>query len=464
MPHFSRDSAIEYDPVASRELHRISVIYSIDRAAAVSTEFGFDYVDSGGSITEYLELDRLSPHYEFGENQFPRVLHREEIGGSRLELGVKSSAEAMWARLWLFALPHGSLVATVTFEVRCELMDCISVLEALHHRRYTIDGDEPWAAVCKLAPPDTSGELDRCTVGSEVHQILFPSAASLPELIVDGSGAPQRSTIDSLIYRYRSSYREGDSRIRYPAEANRGHDTLAATGPYVAIVAGHQGYIENAFFISAVQMVGAAALLRRIRVEAYDELLRLRRITGVDRRNIGRMRTQLAVMTERLGHLELELTFGVEANENMASLVPSLRVIDYHRAIFTAADMPQEADTIATMLDRLGRTIRYELEVVRAAERVSDERRRLTVTVAAGFLSVVAVPLGIIFGFFGVGTRDVDPMSSVFNVGRYPGLYGMIFGIAIGASLLAVIMYLGFRRADAAAERDRAAVERMERP
>ncbi|MFC0861252.1 hypothetical protein ACFHYQ_02960 [Sphaerimonospora cavernae] len=75
----------------------------------------------------------------------------------------------------------------------------------------------------------------------------------------------------------------------------------------------------------------------------------------------------------------------------------------------------EKAETVARMLRRLGRAIAAELTAIESQERRADEDRRLrwTAAMAIGFVSTVAVPLGLIRAFLGVNAREVDPGRSV---------------------------------------------------
>ena len=464
MPDFSDAQGFVYDAASPRDYHRITAIFSVDRPGAVANEFETDYSDLGEPVASHLSFDRLASGYIAAKRQFPRVLDRRDLDVDSLHVRVPHVGQLQAARLWILGLPHGAVVVAVTVEITCDVVECIALMEALHHKRFSICGRDPFEAICELASPGTQQLLRDAVFGVDVHQILFVAGSSVGAIIDADSGAPRTEQIANLIYRYKGSYRDhaaSDLRIFYPPEANRGSETLAAAGPYVAVLAGQQGYIENAFFVSAVQMLGATALLRRVRIETYDELLRLRRLTTDQARDPRRERTQLAVMSERLGKLELELSFGVEAHERIGSLLPSLRVIDYHHAIFCAGDMPAEAATVGRMLDRLGRIIQAELEGVRVRERMSDERRRLVGSIALGSLYIIALPLGIICGFFGINTSDVQPGSSFLDLSRYALIYGMI-GLTLIVELTAIaLIFYFFKRDDARADSHRLQIAQL---
>lgn len=465
MPDFKATTGFVYDVVPDRDRHRVSVLYAVDRAADIADDFGIDYAELGEPVISFLSLDRLESCYEAAERQFPRVFERIELDPTAVNLQLPSSKpKPLAARVWFFGLPHGSIIIAFTLEIACDVLDCIPTMEVLHHKKFCIDDTEPWDAFQALASAPTRALLADGTFGTDTHQMIFVAANCVPQVVDIDTGSPRHEEISQLIYRFRADYRENlplPTRIRYPAEANRATTSVAATGPYVGVVAGQQGYIENALFVSAIQMVAASALLRRIRTEAYDELLRLRRLTKLNDRNPQRTRTQLAVMSERLGRLELELSFGVEAHERIGSLLPSLRVIDYHFDLFNSADMPAEAATTSRMLERLSRVIQAELEGVRAHERTADERRRLTGSLALGFLSIVALPLGLIFGYFGINTSDVAPGTRFSDIGRYPLIYALIAILFLLVCAMASMLFWIFRRQDRRHEEHRKDVIRL---
>ena len=63
--------------------------------------------------------------------------------------------------------------------------------------------------------------------------------------------------------------------------------------------------------------------------------------------------------------------------------------------------------TAARMLHRLAAAISAELTAIESAERRADDSRRLRYAVAIGFVSAVAVPIGLIFAFLSTSTAQV---------------------------------------------------------
>jgi hypothetical protein len=111
-------------------------------------------------------------------------------------------------------------------------------------------------------------------LGPDTYQLVFVRGEECRE-VKSADGVVNHSLISSVIYRYYREYGDLETlRIRWLEEANRG-EAVAVTGPYVGLMAGAQGHVENAALISAHQYLGSSALLRRIRIEAFDELVRL---------------------------------------------------------------------------------------------------------------------------------------------------------------------------------------------
>jgi len=89
------------------------------------------------------------------------------------------------------------------------------------------------------------------------------------------------------------------------------------------------------------------------------------------------------------------------------------------------------------MLSRLDSAITAERDSVQAILSARDDRRRTRYAIAVGALSVLAIPLGIIFGFFGASAKEIDPGRSFFDP-HYLPLY-----LSIAAGLLIAAMALG---------------------
>jgi hypothetical protein len=446
------------DPVTSRNDHRLSTLHALD-TDHLSLDALNQLVTSDGQIANFLYLGRLSGYYQRAHTQFPTVLATDEYSGARFS--TKQAGDNIKidrGRVWLFRVPNGGLIAGLTLDFSCPLRDCIPLLADAYYSDVLIDGHAVLDRLRKVtADPLVRDKLVASELATHSHQLLFV-AGQCHDLVRSSSDAAQRQVdhdlVRRLIYRYDAPYREDSGTIRFPAEANRGRVALAACGPYVSVFAGQQDYIENAALIAAIQLVGSATLLGAARSQAYAALSGLRTLhTEIDdpaRRPSHRVaRRRLAQLSETVGRLELDLSFGIEAFQEVGALVPSLRVSGVHRELFEAAVLPHQTDSVAQMLDRLARAIAAEAASVLSTERGHDERRRLIWGVAVGFTSFIAVPLTLIFGFFAVTTSDVARSTSLLDIGRYKWFYATVAGLMLVTMCLAFATWLITRdRAD----------------
>lgn len=388
-------------------------------------------------IANHLRFGRLDIHYRGAEGQFPIVLVSEDVqlpcDGPR----NCGSMQIKRSRIWLFRLPHGGLVVGLTLDFSGALTSSIPLLEDAYYGE-VVTGAGSLLDTLRLADKEKfAAHLETAQIGNHGHQLLFVPDSC--EDLVESDGHVSREInhdlVRRLIYRYDVPYRQDSGLIVFPPETNRRMRALAACGPYFSVLASQQDYVENCILVTAIQLVGCADLLGTTRAEAFEALSSLRSLqAAVDQAEHiehRRVRRQLARLSERVGRLELDLSFGVEAYQEIAALVPSLRVSDLHRQLFDSAAIPEQSRSIDQMLQRLGRAIAAESASVIAAERSRDERRRLAWGVAIGFASFIAIPLTLIFGFFALTTTDVSHHSSLFDLGRYKWFYAMVAGVMI---------------------------------
>ncbi len=391
---------------------------------------------NSGQLPDYLRLWRFERYYRLSGDQLPRVLSREALDVSALRFERWQNAEQVTgARIWLFRLPSGQIVAALSLDVQCELADTIDLLEDCYFGDVQIG--------------DATAEGYAHTLAAQLGADASPDHSFLPErhqVVFDEKPAPEDcdDLVQRLIYRTDLPYRKEHSAIRYPGELNRRPGWLAAVGPYVSVICGHPDFIENAVFLSAVQAVGAAAQLRAIRQAAYADVRQFRDLeaaggTTRDRRRI------LERIADQLGDLELELSYSVEASADLGLLVPSLRVESFHHALYESMSLAGKAVTAGRMLQRLGSAIRAELTAVESIERRGDENRRVRYAVAVGFVSAVAIPGSLILAFLGINATQVRSTRSMFSH-QYLGMYLTVAAvIALGAAL-SLALYVQQRR------------------
>lgn len=390
---------------------------------------------AGAGPGDHLRLGEMEGHFASLATQAPRVLGRAELAVNDLRFGRQRQARPVTgAGLWLFATAPGQIVVALSLDVDRELIDTIDLLEDCYYlaARYgeaTIEAAA--AALARRYGGDTSGGT---AFLPDRHQIVFGPAP--PRRVAD-------DVLKRVVYRSAGPYRHEFSPIGYPPELNRDPGTAAAVGPSVSVLCGRREHEENAVFLSVVQAVAGAAWLRDIRAKAYTAVETFR---GDGRhaapRDVRRRRRVLARLSGRLGDLELDLSYGVEACADLGLMTPSLRVAGYHQALYRAMGLVAKAEMVARMLRRLERAVDAELMVIESVERRLDENHRLRWAVAVGFVTIVPVPIGLVFAFFGMNTREIDRERSIWDWDLYLPLYLFTGGVIALGVLLFFASYL----------------------
>jgi hypothetical protein len=389
-----------------------------------------------GDLAEDLPLWRYGQYYKISADQFPRIIAREAIESGALSFRRwKQAGSVTGGQVWLFAMPSGQVVAAVSVDSSCGLGDTIDLLEDGYFTDVDIGGEPEETVVNGLA--ERAGAQSAGVPGflPERHQLVCTATPV---------GDEADDVVQRVIYRTNLAYRKQFSAIQYPAEMNRRDGWLAAVGPYVSVIGGHPEFIESSIFASAVQAVAACARLREIRQTAYRDV-RLFRGGGQARGTTQERRRLLEQISGQLGDMELELSFSVEASADLGLLVPSLRAEGFHGALYESMGLADKAATTARMLSRLERAVAAELTAIESIESRADADRRLRWGVAIGFVSVVAVPAGLVLSFLGINASQVNPQRSMFDH-RYLPMYLTVAGIVIVGALIAVMLYVQHRR------------------
>jgi hypothetical protein len=333
--------------------------------------------------------------------------------------------------MWLFVLPSCRVVAVLSVDVACDLIDTVDLLEDCYFCDIQID-NAPVAGLARRLIASLNGKVDlNEEFLPERHQLVFG---------VHPDPTYSEEIAQRLIYRANLPYNKEYSAICYPHELNRRPGWMAAVGPYVSVVCGHADFIENTIFLSAIQGVAAAAELREIRHAAYQDV-RLFRTSEQRYDSTQRRRRALERIADNLKELEIELSYSVEAPADLGLLVPSLRVESFHNALFESIDLSTKSTTVGRMLQRLARAISAELTSIESIERRADEERRLRWGAAVGFISAVALPTGIILSYFGINADQVSPNRSIFDH-HYLPVYLTVFAVMLVGAFLALSIYL----------------------
>jgi hypothetical protein len=93
----------------------------------------------------------------------------------------------------------------------------------------------------------------------------------------------------------------------------------------------------------------------------------------------------------------------------------------------------------------LSAAIGAELTAIESIERRADENRRVRYAVAAGFISVVAIPASLILGFLGINASQVRSGQSMFSH-HYLAAYLAVGAVMVLGAALSVTVWLQQRR------------------
>jgi hypothetical protein len=382
-------------------------------------------------------LGRLGEFYPLFRDQLPRVLRHQTHTARQIASARRDALPEIGAvESWLFALPFGEVVAALTFELpspdlNVDPAPTTSVLELCAYGEVMISGRSLAEHVAALAVEVGAEPTDDGLQGlpPERHQIVFAKEGA-------GHTPPTDEKLERILFRIDPPYREEFMEVRRPTGLNQEQRTLGAVTPYVSLLYGHQPYVENSIFLTTVQVVGAAARFRSIWARAYRHVRKFRE-EGQEQETGRQRREDLEELVDELGNLELDLSFSVETSGDLGLLIPSLRILSFHRALCEVMELPTRAGTVSQMFDRLDGSIRSEITAIEIRERRQKEARQLRTSVGAGLLSTLGVPVGFLVAFFGVNATEVNDRLSMFD--RH---YAPVYAVAAGMALLPVAVFL----------------------
>ncbi len=383
---------------------------------------------------ERLRLGHLAEHFRRSAARLPRILCERELDPDGLAFGHERTGCAVTAaRLWLFAGPSDGVLAVLDLDARPEADDAVAgLLRDCHDLAVTVDGEPIERAVAGLPEARTlRGDLGDGFLPERHHLVLAPRA--------DGDGRARR-----LIHAI--DPRPPSGHVRYPAELNEEPGSVAAVHALISVLCGQPPPVADCAFLSVVQGVASSTRLDEIRIRAYDTIARFRREERATR-PVKERRRVFERLANRLTDLELDLGHDVEPATDLGMLVSSARVAVFHGALFDAMALASRAERVSRMLDRMERVFHAELTAIQSVERRADDDRRTRWTVAVTFLSLASIPAGIVLGFFGVTTAEVDVATSMFDLRRYLGIYLFVIGlVVIGLLILPVMFFVQARR------------------
>jgi hypothetical protein len=387
----------------------------------------------------HLSLGRLEEFYGLFRDQLPQVICRQPHAAGALtfaptgslaaqpdaatEVAATPEAEVVITRAetWLFVLPSDQVVAVLDFHFASRPLDIdrvptTTVLERCAYAQLLVDGSDLETHIAALARAAGAEEIDKNTLlPPERHQVVFAP-------YVVGGSLPEEDAVKGILYRVDPPNRPEFMKIRRPSGLNEAGRTLGAVTPYVSLLYGHQDYIENSVFLTAVQAVGTTARFRQIWHKAHGQVRDFRYNT--QNPEVGKQqRSDMESLVDELGNLELDLSFSVETSADLGLLIPSLRLESFHKELYAAMELRERAETVSRMFSRLDASIRSELTAIEIRERRAEEEKRLRRDAAVSVLSVIGVPLGFLLAYFGINANQVSSRWSMLNLHHYRSVY-----------------------------------------
>jgi len=398
----------------------------------------------------HLGLGRLEEFYALFRGQLPQVIDRTKHAADDLAFtgpdgrhpadggdgpGTSGPVTVTRAESWLFVLPSDQVVAVLDFDFMSGPLDAdptptTRVLEHCAYAQLRVGGLDLEGHIAALATKAGASEIDKNPMlPPERHQVVFAP-------YVPGGKLPEEDILKTIMYRVDPPNRPEFMEVRRPSGLNEAGHTIAAVTPYVSLLYGHQEYIENSVFLTAVHAVGTTARFRQIWHKAHGQVRDFR--YKVQNPDVGKQRrADMDVLVDELGNMELDLSFSVETSGDLGLLIPSLRLESFHRELYAAMELRDRADTVSRMFSRLDASIRSELTAIEIRERQAEEDKRLRRDAAVSVLTFIAVPVGFLVAFFGINATQVRNGWSIFSMSHYWPVY-------LAAGLLALAPLVAF--------------------
>jgi hypothetical protein len=412
----------------------------------------------GEPVAKRWQLGGLKDHFDRAGDQSPRILDERDAAGRRLTL-VTQERSAGGPRLspryritgWrstLIIVPYSGVVAMLDIAAEGDFEAIVQLLGDAYYRRdkLKIDGEDAAKALA-AAIPDAAARhvLTDAREDLYAHQVVV-----LPDLKLlraarfgrrlrsrRGTLAAEIDTarVRDLLYRGETSRPEQQGGWCLPSEANRPPGLVVAMQESVTLLAGfpgHEQYAINTMLLSAAQLMSSAARARHIRHSAYQTLRDLRRLEDSPGTNVGQQRRELAALSARLGTLETEVSFGVQAHTDIGIMLPFGRVASYHRDLVTLIGLPRAIEVASHQIERLARSIAAAHEAASGRERAKSDRFQLGLAVVAAL--IVAPSLAT--GFYGANIRGFPGYDDASGVGYLVALMGAFAVLAVVVAVL----------------------------
>ncbi|MCH5585805.1 hypothetical protein MK805_12715 [Shimazuella sp. AN120528] len=421
------NSNIHFAPFIKSKNHKLSTMYSL------TWEMDYEKVQGGILVDKIFNFGRLKKFYQSNINQFPKLVSFQKIDVNRVTFKRATDGYQLdEVEAYLFCLPSNQVVSVFQASFQANLNTLILIMEDFYYNDFQIETLSPLELFNDL---DAENVINKKGEGfhSSYHQIINFSQEFITEDI-------PTDLIQRVVYRADLPYRKEYSGIIYPTELNRRPYTFCGMGPFVTAIGGHQGYMSECIFISAIQLVGCVGMLKNIHDELNFELESIREDEkGIY--NLKKRREKLSHLSHRLSQLQLSISLDVESPSNIGLVVPALRLESYHSALSEANEIAKRIAIISNKIDRIEKMVMYESAQISSVEREYDEAHRILWTVIVTFISVVSIPPSVLFAFLGINASEVNDKVSMFDLHKYGLLYLILVFIIFMSIVLGLVVW-----------------------
>jgi hypothetical protein len=407
-------------PSKSREYHRVTLVQPI-----VIEPMVIEPMPKGvwKPIRDHFDLGELKRYLTDRDELLPKVIVADKYPAERVTID-SLTAVMKHCHISVINVKGDSCVAVVTLDFVGGYSSVIDVLKAQYPNTLKIDGKSlsdflGWM----LSSP--GNHIPVVKIGHERHQIVYYAHENDEEEL--GLDVVQR-----LIYRDDLPADPKYCKFECPLELNLRLTSEAYLGIYVSVMTRQVHDVENSVLLSAIMIVSAQARLRMLKESALQQLGKVRNIEWPEELKTDRLR-RLAGVSAELRDLQVNLSFDVEDNSTMGGMIPSQRLEAFHQCLWKATKIDQQIAAVSQMLGRLENAVAAEEQAIAAIQQKREDWLRISVSVPLAFVSLIAVPVGLMLSFFSGQQKDLVNDSGFID-SRYTYIYvwiGVIFAIAL---------------------------------
>lgn len=412
---------VQVDAPQTRTTHRLRCVYTL---------LGVEVKQHGDPVGHKLDMDRFELHYREAGQSLPGVVHMKTLKAAKFAfVNEDPGVEIKSVTAYVFSVPNSEPIGALEIDFTGDVLAVIPLLrETCFQRdelRVMTDGKRARASLVYTMTAGASAErleVERgARLGRDVHQLFMPAGATCTELLTTdehGICVPDVDRVARIVYRADGTHRTEYAALKVPKELNRPSSAVAGHARGVTVLGGNAAHVEDAAFIVAVQLLSASATLRRISRDAR-EALEVLDTTVQQHGDLAARHAVLSSLGTELSRLQVQLSFGVEANA-MPLHVPEVVLEHYQESLAESLGLDTACEVVSKMLERLSLAMTATAGSLLAIEQERDNSRRERWIIAIGLLSTIAIPLAIIFGFFGMSGNDIKSDLSFINSHYWP--------------------------------------------